>query len=173
MSGHVGCPTGRANRGRGIKLLEPCSFSRQSVQVRRFQIGMTVAGQILPALIIRQEKDEVGTRLGFFGRWYGLNRRQREQQDRRCVEEEYCESLDHRSKPLASPMPSDQTHADETEAHQLQRRQVLCPSTGNGFCSFHLRRRPTTNRPITPLSNSATDAGSGTIVMSFRKMPWP
>jgi hypothetical protein len=60
VSGHEGGATGRANRAAGIKLFKLDAFAGQAVKIRSFQIGVSVATQILPSLIIRKKENDVG-----------------------------------------------------------------------------------------------------------------
>ena len=60
VSRHERRPARRTDRGAGVELLEPRTFLRQPVEVGRLQVGMTVASEVLPALVIGEEEDEVG-----------------------------------------------------------------------------------------------------------------
>src|SRR5687767_12441563 len=52
----------RTNRSRGVELGEPHPFPRHAVEIRRADDRMSVAAQIAPAQIVREDDDDIRPR---------------------------------------------------------------------------------------------------------------
>ena len=56
-------PTGRAQRSSHKEIIEGCAFLGNAVDVRRFQQRMSGITELVPALVVSDDKHDVGSRV--------------------------------------------------------------------------------------------------------------